>query len=85
MCLGAGREAKNVGISTRRGARCVCPLSRARGMREVSATFDGDGVSEADVSLVFPEVLRPGPGEGISARLIVPHEIRAGFMVHPTE
>ena len=44
MCLGTGREAKDVGISTRRGARCACPLSRARGVREVSATCDGDGV-----------------------------------------
>ena len=73
MCLGAGREAKDAGISTRRGARCVCPLSRARGVRKVSATCDGDGVSETDGSLVLPEILRPAPGEGISARLIVPH------------
>ena len=42
-------------------------------MREVSATCDSDGVAEADGSLMFPEVLRPAPGEGISARLGVPH------------
>ena len=73
MCLGAGREAKNVGISTRRGARCVCPLSRERGVRKVSATCDGYGVAETDGSLVLPELLRLAPGEGIIARLIVPH------------
>ena len=71
MCLGTGREAKDVGISSRRGARCACPLSRAGGVREVSATCDGDGVSETDGSLVLPEILRPAPGEGINARLIV--------------
>ena len=71
MCLGTGREAKDVGISSRRGARCACPLSRAGGAREVTATCDGDGVSETDGSLVLPEILRPAPGEGINARLIV--------------
>ena len=60
-------EAKDVGISTRRGARCACPLSRARGARKVSATCDGDGVSETDGSLVLPEVLRPAPGETVKA------------------
>ena len=65
MCLGTGREAKDVGISTRRGARCACPLSRARGVCKVSATCDGDGVSETDGSLVLPEILRQAPGEGI--------------------
>ena len=73
MYLGTGREAKDVGISIPRGARCTSPLSRARGVREVSATCDNDGVPEADGSLMFPEVLIPAPGEGISARLIVPH------------
>ena len=34
-------------------------------MREVSATCNSDGVAEADGSLMFPEVLRPAPGEGI--------------------
>ena len=58
MCLGAGREAKNVGISTRRVARCVCPLSRARGVRKVSATCDGDSIAENDGILVLPEILR---------------------------
>ena len=42
-------------------------------MREVSATCDSDGVAEADGSLMFPEVLRPAPGEGISAGLVIPH------------
>ena len=42
-------------------------------MRKVSATCDGDSVAETDGSLVLPEILRPAPGEGISARLIVPH------------
>ena len=43
MCLGTGREAKDVGISDRRGAIFACPLSRARGVRKVSATCVGDG------------------------------------------
>ena len=73
MCPETVREAKDVGIITRRGARCACPLSRAGGWRKVSATCDGDGVSETDGSLVFPEILRPAPGGGISARLIVSH------------
>ena len=55
MCLETVREAKDVGISTRRGARCACPLSRARGVRKVSATCDGDGVSET--KLLFVAVL----------------------------
>ena len=42
-------------------------------MREVSTKCDSDGIAEADGSLMFPEVLRPVTGEGISARLIVPH------------
>ena len=44
-----------------------------RGVREVSATCDSDSVAEADGSLMFPEVLRPAPGEGISAGLVIPH------------
>ena len=71
-CLGTGREAKDVGINIRRGARCTSPLSRARGVRKVSATCDGYGVAATRGSLVLPEVLRPAPGEGISARLITP-------------
>ena len=31
-----------------------------------------DAVSAVGPSVMFPEVLRPAPGEGISARLIVP-------------
>ena len=73
MCLRTGREAKDVDISTRRGARSACPLSRARGVREVRATCDGDGVSETGGSLVIQEILRPAPCEGTNARLIVPH------------
>ena len=42
-------------------------------MREVSAACNSDGIAEADGRLMFPEVLRPAPGVGISARLIVPH------------
>ena len=67
-----GKEAKDVGISNSSMARCTSPLSRARGVREVSATCDSDGVAEADGSLMFPEVLRPASGEGISARLAPP-------------
>jgi hypothetical protein len=51
----------------------MSPLARTRGVREVSATCDRDSVAEADSSLMFPEVLRPAPGEGISAGLVVPH------------
>ena len=51
-----------------RNAHAHC---RGRGVREVSATCDGDGVSETDGSLVLPEILRPAPSEGINARLIV--------------
>ena len=73
MCLRMGWGGENVGISNRRGARCMSPLARTRGVREVSATCDSDGIAEADSSLMFPEVLTPAPGEGITARLIVPH------------
>ena len=67
MCLRTGRGAKDVGISNRRGAR-------ARGVREVSATCDSNGVAEADGSLMYREALRPAPVQGIiSARLVVPH------------
>ena len=72
MCWGTGREAKDVGIRPLKGSRCVCPLSRARGLRKVIATCNRDGIAEHG-SLMFPEVLRQAPGEGISARLIVPH------------
>ena len=48
-------------------------LVRTRGVREVSAAGDSDGVAESDGSLMSPEVLRPAPGKGIIARLIVPH------------
>ena len=48
-------------------------LSETRGVREVSAAGNRDGVGEADGSLMSPEVLRRAPGEGISARLGFPH------------
>ena len=67
------RGGKDVSIANRRGTRDTSPLARTRGVREVSATRDGDRIAEADGSLMFPEVLRPAPGEGISAGLVVPH------------
>ena len=73
MCLRTGRGAVDVGISNWRGARCTRPLLRAWGVREVIAMCDSDSVAEADGSLMFPEVLRLSPGEGISAGLVVPH------------
>ena len=49
MCLRTGRGGEDVGISNRRGARCMSPLARTRGVREVSATTcDSDGVADAD-------------------------------------
>ena len=41
--------------------------------REVS---DSDGIGEADGSLMLPVVLRPAPGEGISARLGPPQVVK---------
>ena len=73
MCLRTGRGGKDVGIGSRRGEKCTSPLARARRVREVSATCDSDRVAEADGRLMFPEVPRPAPGEGVSAGLIVPH------------
>ena len=73
MCLRTGRGGKDFGIGSRRGETCTSPLARTRGLREVSATSDSDSVAQADGRLMFPEVLRPAPGEGVSARLIVPH------------
>ena len=73
MCLRMGRGGEDVGISNRTGARCKSPGSRTRGVRQVSATCNSHSVAEADGSLVLPEVLRPAPGEGISARLVIPH------------
>ena len=34
---------------------------------------DSDCIAEADGSPMFPEVLRPATGEGIRARLVIPH------------
>ena len=45
--------------------RARSPLARTSGVREVSTTRDGDRIAIADGSLMFPEVLRPAPGEGI--------------------
>ena len=53
MCLRTGRRGKDVGIGNRRGSRCTSPLARTRGMREVSATCDSDGVAEPDGSLTY--------------------------------
>ena len=71
MCLRTGRGGKDVGIGNRRGVRCAGPRERTKGVRKVSATCDGDGVAEPNGSFMFPEVLRPAPGEGISASLII--------------
>ena len=68
-----GRGGKDVGIASRRGMRATSPMARTGGVREVSTTRDGDRVAEADGSLMFPEVLRPAPDEGISAGLVAPH------------
>ena len=68
-----GRGGKDVGIANRRWTRDTSPLARTRGVREVSTTRDDDCIAEADGSLTFPQVLRPAPGEGIRARLMIPH------------
>jgi hypothetical protein len=57
----------------------VSPLSGARGVREVSAGGDGDGIGEADGGLMLPVVLRPAPGEGISARLGIPQVVKSPY------
>ena len=49
------------------------PSVEDEGVREVSATCNSHSVAEADGSLMLPEVLRPAPGEGIRARLMIPH------------
>jgi hypothetical protein len=46
-------------------------------MREVSGAGDGDGIGEADGGLTLPVVLRPAPGEGISARLGIPEVVKS--------
>ena len=43
MCLWAGRGEKDVGMSPAGG---VNPLAGTRGLREVSAAGDGDGMGE---------------------------------------
>ena len=57
----------------------VSPLSGTRGVREVRAAGDGDIIDCADGVLVLPEVLRPAPGEGISARLSIPQVVKESF------
>ena len=54
MCVRTGRGGEDVSLSNRRGARCMRPLARTRGVR---ATCDSDSVAEAGGSLMFPEVL----------------------------
>ena len=54
--------------------RGVSPLARTRGVSEVSAA--GDGIREVDGGLMLPVVLRPAPGEGISARLGFPQVVK---------
>jgi hypothetical protein len=56
--------------------RVGSPLARTRGVREVSMAGDGDGIGEADGGLMLPVVLRPAPGEGISARLGIPQVVK---------
>ena len=42
-------------------------------MHEVSAAYDCEGVADADGDLMLPVVLRPAPGECISAMFGFPH------------
>ena len=50
----------------------VSPLVGTRLVSEVSTAGDGDGIRKADGGLLLPVVLRPAPGEGISAGLVIP-------------
>ena len=50
MCPWSGRGAEDVGIRDRRMAS---PLSETRGLREVSAACDRDGVDQADSTTRF--------------------------------
>ena len=52
--------------SSARERRRVCSATRAR-------PRNSDCIAEADGSLMFPEVLRPAPGEGIRTWLMIPH------------
>ena len=58
------RGRKDVGVGGRSWTRCSRPLAGTWGVREVSAPRNSDCSAEADGSLMFPEVLRPAPGEG---------------------
>ena len=70
MCLWTWRGAEDVCIRKR---RVSSPLSETRWVREVSAACDRDDVAEAHGGLMLPVVLRPAPGEGISAWFSFPH------------
>jgi hypothetical protein len=52
------------------------PTVGNEGVYEVSAAGDGDGISEADGGRMLPVVLRPAPGESISARLGIPQIVK---------
>ena len=65
-----GRGRKDIGISSRSRTRCTSPRARTWGVCEVSAR-DSDCIAEADGSLMFPEVLRPAPGEVIRTWLML--------------
>ena len=67
------RGRKDVGVGGRSWTRCSRPLSGTWGVREVSPPRNSDCSAEADGSLMFPEVLRPAPGEGIRTWLMIPH------------
>ena len=68
MCRGGegGKECRHK--YAERGEMRV-PTVESGGVRKVSATCDGYGVSETNGSLVLPETLRLVLREGISARL----------------
>ena len=50
--------------------RVVIPLVRTRGVREVSASVDGDGSRKADDGVMLPVV--PETRDGIHAWLVIP-------------
>jgi hypothetical protein len=56
MCLRTGRGGEDVGISNQRGARCKSPVSRTRGVREVSATCNL-WLTEIDFALICFDIV----------------------------
>ena len=52
--------------------RGVSPMEGTRGVREVRAAGDGDGIRKADGDPMLPVVLRPASGEGTGAGLVIP-------------